>query len=305
MIPSSPIVLTSLVADALCLGPHWVYDQAAIAQACGDCAEFADPASAYHPGKRAGDFTHYGDQTLVLLRSLARVGRFEVEAFAADWRAFWEDPATASYRDGATRATLENLRRGATPAASPSRDIAGAARLAPLFLLTWDHPEALAAAARAQAALTHGDPAVGEVAAYLAHVAWAVGGGAPIPEALRATAAQAGWSSQLQGGLAAARASSAAALSDAAALTEHGLACGVGEAFPALCHLLLRHPEGAAEALIANAAAGGDSAARGLLLGLVYGARPTAPALPESWTRGLRAGPEVADGIAAVLAFGS
>ncbi len=304
MLPSSQVLLTALVADALCLGPHWIYDQEAIAQSCGGCTQFADPVSAYHPGKQAGDFTHYGDQTLVLLRSLARVGRFDVDEFAADWRGFWEDAATASYRDGATRVTMENFRRGQNPAASPSGDIAGASRLAPLFLLAWDHPEALAAAARAQAALTHGDPAVGEVAAYLAQVAWAVGGGSPIPEALRATAAQAGWSIQLQSGLVAAGASSAAPCGDAAALTEHGLACGVREAFPALCHLLLRHPDGAAEALIANAAAGGDSAARGLLLGLVYGARPTAPLLPDVWTRGLRAAPEVAKGIAAVLALG-
>ncbi len=291
---SSSILLTSLIGDALCLGPHWIYDQDAIAQTFGLPAHFAAPASAYHPGKHAGDFTHYGDQTLVLLQSLANLGRFDAPTFAAAWRAFWENPATLSYRDGATRTTLENLRSGQHPAASPSQDIAGASRLAPLFLLAWENPDDLAAAARAQAALTHGHPSVAEVADFFARVTWLVREGTAIPEALRTIAAQQPWSAPLHSGLAAAAASSTSPQSDAAALTEHGLACGVADAFPALCHLLLRHPHHAATALIANAAAGGDSAARGLLLGLVYGAQPHADPLPEAWTSGLRAQRDIA-----------
>ena len=73
-------------------------------------------------------------------------------------------------------------------AASPSNDIAGAARIAPLFLLKWKSNDDLIAAARAQTSFTHGDPAVVEAAEFFARVTLAVQEGVAIPDALRAAA---------------------------------------------------------------------------------------------------------------------
>lgn len=292
---SSQILLTSLIGDALALGAHWIYSQPEIAEKFGSIAGYAAPASPYHPGKQAGDFTHYGDQTLVLLRSVARAGRFELAEFAKDWRAFWEDPAVISYRDGATKATLENLRQGAPPekAASLSHDIAGAARIAPLFLLDWESENALLAAARAQTAFTHGDPAVVEAAEFFASVVLSVDGGASIPEALKSVAARPDWTAISPAWFAAASQSAASAESDAAAALAHGISCDIADAFPTLCHLLLRHPTDAAAGLRANVAAGGDSAARGMIMGMIYGAQPDAAPLPPEWISGLRAHAEI------------
>jgi ADP-ribosylglycohydrolase len=302
MLSSSPILLTSLIGDALALGPHWIYDQKEIAAMPRPSGGYAAPMSSYHPGKQAGDFTHYGDQTMVLLRSIAGLGRFDAGAFAAAWRAFWEDPATISYRDGATRAALANLQQGLPPdeAASPSHDIAGAARIAPLFLLSWETPEELFTVARAQTAFTHNDPAVIETAEFFARVTLAVQSGSAIAEALRATAALAHWQALPAAWFAAAEASQVSAASDSAAALAHGLACSASQAFPTLCHLLLRHPEDAAAALSANAAAGGDSAARGLIMGMVYGALPHAAPLPAAWLTGLRAHAEIQRCLAAL-----
>jgi hypothetical protein len=139
---SVTILQSSLIGDALCLGSHWIYSQREIAQKFGEISGYAAPATSYHPGKQAGDFTHYGDQTLVLLRSLAKTGRFDLATFAADWRAFWEAPETHSYRDGATKSTLLNLQKGLRPeqAASPSNDIAGQRSSALRTLGVWNKP---------------------------------------------------------------------------------------------------------------------------------------------------------------------
>ncbi len=300
----SSIILHSLAGDALALGPHWIYDQQVIAEKLGAITGYHAPVSAYHPGKQAGDFTHYGDQTLLLLRSLAKHGRFDLPAFAAEWQSFWQDPANRSYRDGATRATLENLAKGLLPekAASPSHDIAGAARIAPLFLLEGESEEALLQAARAQTRFTHGDPQVIETAEFFARVTLAVQAGALIPEALRATASLKSWKAIPSAWFAAAAASSASDESDSTAALAHGLSCNVADAFPVVCHFLLRHPEDPLAALARNAAAGGDSAARGLLLGLVYGALPNASPLPPDWISGLRAHAEIQGLIAQILA---
>jgi ADP-ribosylglycohydrolase len=285
------IVITSLVADALSLGSHWIYSQREIAEKFGAIRGFSDPATSYHPGKQAGDFTHYGDQTMVLLRSLASHGCFDLASFANEWRAFWENPETQSYRDSATKATLANLRDGLPPsqAASPSNDIAGAARIAPLFLLKWPSDDDLIAAAKSQTSFTHGDPSVVDTAEFFGRVTLAVRDGIAIPDALHAAAKATTGSAIPDEWFDAALASSVSETSDSAATKAHGLTCHVPDAFPAVCHLLLRHPDDAVAALTANVEAGGDSAARGLIIGLIHGARPNATAIPHDWLTALRA----------------
>jgi ADP-ribosylglycohydrolase len=59
----------AFVADALSLGVHWVYNTGVIDKKFGRVERYYDPLTSYHKGKQAGDFTHYGDQMLVLLES--------------------------------------------------------------------------------------------------------------------------------------------------------------------------------------------------------------------------------------------
>lgn len=291
----SDIVFGSFIADALALGPHWIYDSSQISDKLGRVTTYSPPLASYHPGKRGGDFTHYGDQALILLRSIATGGGFDLSRFASDWRGYWENPDTLSYRDGATRSTLAALQAGAAPeaAASSSNDMGGTARIAPLFLLRWENDGALLAAARAVTAFTHGDAAVIESAEFFTRVALAVQRGAEIPAALEQAIDAGAWSALPKEWLAAGRASSASPMKDTEALDHHGLSCHVPDAFPGICHLLLRYPQDPATALIENASAGGDSAARGMMLGLVYGAKFPVSTWPPEWTRDLNARQEI------------
>lgn len=294
MTPPSHLVLGSFIGDALALGPHWIYDRAQILSQLGGVTRYHSPLASYHPEKSAGDFTHYGDQMFLLLRSIAEHGAFCLSRYASDWRVFWENPATRSYRDGATRATLANLQAGAAPdlAASGSHDLAGAAKIAPLFLLPWENDAALVDAAKTLTAFTHGDPAVIAAAEFFTRVALAVQRGQSIPAALRETSAQSP-DEILAPLFEAAFVSSSSDVSDADALQSHGLSCSVSDGFPGICHLLLRHPEDPAAALIENASAGGDCAARGMILGMIYGAGFPTTDWPAEWLTDLRAGPRI------------
>ena len=62
-------VIGAFVADALSLGVHWVYNTDVIDKKLGRVEHYYDPMTSYHTGKKAGDFTHYGDQMMVLLES--------------------------------------------------------------------------------------------------------------------------------------------------------------------------------------------------------------------------------------------
>ncbi len=291
MTAPSDIILGSLIGDALALGPHWIYDQSTIRHKLGRMTTYQSPITTYHTGKTAGDLTHYGDQTLVLLRSIAGTGGFDPGHFAQAWLAFWENPATHSYRDGATKATLAHLRSGA--AASTSDEIAGAARIAPLFLLKWENDDALVSAARAQTAFTHGGRSTVEAAEFFTRVALAVRRGNDIPAALMNTMKLYDRQGLLGDWFDNAIESAASAESDAAVLHRHGLSCHTEDAFPGICHLLLRHPLDPGTALVANACAGGDSAARGTILGLIYGACIPVSTWPAEWLAGLHSREEV------------
>lgn len=292
---NSNILLFSFIGDAITLGPHWVYDQEKIQKTFDRVTSYQDPITDYHPGKSAGDFTHYADQTLVLLQSITEKKTFGLAQFAAHWRAFWENPLNQTYRDGATKQTLEKLQDGTLPekAGSDSHDIGGAARIGPLFLLAWESDAALIEAAQRETVFTHKEPEVVASAEFFCRVVLAVRDGADIPEALQATAKMKTWTALPENWIAAASKSAGSQTSDSAALKEFGLTCSTSDAFPGICHLLLRYPEDPTTALIENATAGGDSAARGMILGLVYGAKYPLSALPEKWRSGLLARSEI------------
>ena len=279
-------ILPSFFGDALALGPHWIYDTAKIA--ClypGGIREYDDPRSAYHPGKSAGDFTHLGDQTLALLESLADHGG-SLAAWPADWRAWAERVREdkSSYLDGATRGTLENLAAGKRQP-SDSGELAGAARIAPLFAVHGDIVP-LVAAARAQTALTHGDPRVIDAAEFLARAAFAVGEGAEFAEAFEESGFFPYSALPASDWLMVARHAAGDLAEHATAL---GLGCDIAGAFPITLALALCHEDDPEEGLSANAMLGGDSASRGLLLGLLMGARHGVDAFPANWTGQLKA----------------
>ena len=281
----------SFVADALCLGPHWIYDAAEISRLYSvGLTRYDSPHSKYHPGKRAGDFTHYGDQTLALLRSLvSRVG-FDSQGWREDWSRFWSQN-TVSYRDGATRQTLDNLAHGlATP--SPSHDLGGASRIAPI--LTAHHCDALdirIQAAREQTALTHGDPVVQDAAELFTRWVDALSTGQSIAAALE-TAASAPYAA-LDAASVLNTARNYAQGSPQEAAASLGLSCNVMEALPLTLSLALHYTDKPREALITNALLGGDSAARGLLLGLVMGAAHGQVWIPPAWLEDLSARQEI------------
>ena len=278
------IVLYSLIGDALSLGPHWVYNQDEIAERAGRITGYLDPLSEYHPGKKAGDFTHYGDQASVLLESIAELNQFDLEDFAQIWMEFWEGEGEQSYKDGATKTTLQNLKDGkpTKDCASNSHDLAGAARMAPLFLLDWDSDDQLVAAVREQTRFTHNHAEVIEAGEFFCRVALEVAKGATVPEALL-TLANRSWESLPETWLEIAKSGKVSNEDPLAAAKEYGLTCHVVHAFGVCCDFLLRFPDDPVTALQTNAEAGGDSAARGLILGMIYGAFPEPKPLPKEW----------------------
>lgn len=280
----------SLAADSLALGAHWVYDQPEIESRWGRITDLQAPhEESYHPGKRHGAQTHYGDQTLVLMESLdACGGNFVMEDFARRWRRFWNE--SNAYRDHATKETLAHLLagRGLTQAGSDSRDLGGAARIAPLLVaLRNEEQPTIIAAVRAQTALTHPAAEVVDAAEFIARAVFLLMRGVSIPSAVRMTAAVSYKALAAEHYLQ--KAEAVHDLSTTEAIEELGQSCPLEKSFPSVMAVLLRHGDNPEMALIENVMAGGDSAARGLVLGIILGAGHGHRAIPERWIEPLQA----------------
>ena len=119
------VVWGGMVADAASMGFHWLYDQSRIAQAGGNEPEFKLPdhtlyqlnmqqdSTFVHAGKQIGDNTQYGDQLMVMLRSLAQNGGQLSQAIYEDEfaRFFGAGGPYVGYIDRPTEVLLYNLKK--------------------------------------------------------------------------------------------------------------------------------------------------------------------------------------------------
>jgi ADP-ribosylglycohydrolase len=286
------MVFASFVGDSLALGAHWIYDVGRIARQFGRVEELLKPREdSYHPTKDKGEFTHYGDQMFVLLQSVAAAREFDLSDFFSRWQELFQD--YKGYYDGATKGTLRNIAKGKGPegSGSSSNELAGAARISPLVYRYRNDLDSLIRAARAQTAMTHTDPATVDSAEFFARVTFRTLGGASPTAAIREVArehfADSIISEWVQDGI------DSHDMESVAAIGKLGQSCHSPDAFPAVVHLIVKHERDLREALIQSVMAGGDSAARGMLVGLVLGAYLGNEGLPEAWIAGLKKGEEI------------
>jgi ADP-ribosylglycohydrolase len=257
------MVLASFAADSLALGVHWIYNTNVIDKKWGRVVNYIKPERpTYHPTKNLGEFTHYGDQTLVLLESIAESPGFDLNKFSASWQQFFQ--SYDGYFDGATKATLENFKSGKEPThvGSDSEEFAGAARISPLAYYYRNDWEKLRDSAKAQTALTHNNQEVIESAAFFGDVVYRVLHGERPVAAVKKTLTEGydrhPYSKWIEEGI------RSMEIDTRQAMLDFGQMCEIAAAFPCVIHLISKYEDNLKEGLIENAMAGGDSAGRGL-----------------------------------------
>lgn len=253
----------ALVADAYALGSHWIYDEIQLKNLPIDWEDFNAPQAMWHKGKEKGDFTHYGDHGKWLYEFIQETGSFDPSEYAAFWIKKMKD--YQGYIDGSSRETLEILKNNPqTLCGACSHDLSIIGRIAPLLLVSKTKEEFLANT-QAFVSLTHNSPVVQKAAQFFASVLFDVALGANITDTLKYTAVDP----------LLARAHGAALSSKGqesfSTIRAFGPACGVEGGFEGTIHVLLSYND-YKSAMIANAQAGGDNAARGMIIGMIMGA---------------------------------
>ena len=286
-IHSTATVLAAFAADSLALGAHWIYNTSKIEAKFGRVDTFLKPdAKSYHHTKEQGEFTHYGDQTFILLKSLADKKGFDLDDFASQWRAFNKD--YEGYCDQATKTTIENFSMGKGPqeAGSSSNELAGVARIAPLIFCYQDNLDMLVETAKAQTRMTHNHPVVIDSAEFFARISWMALKGTPPISAMEEVSSRLFKNSPifewvLEG-------VESKEMESVSVIADFGQTCHVDDAFAGVVHLIAKNERNLEEALVQAVMSGGDSAARGMVVGMVLGAYLGKEAIPAQWVSGLR-----------------
>lgn len=308
-----------LVGDAFCLGVHWIYDLQELRRVHPDGVHgFETPAADhYHAGKASGDQTHYGDAALLLLQSVAELGRVDAQDFGQRFVAKFGSPDYLGYRDHATKDTLSNAAAFAKDhpdktfgyqQGADDDQLATVSRLAPVVALAvlQDIGQAdLLSQVETITRVTQNNPRAVAYAKADALVLAALLGGKTLHEALRGTQdAMAGI--EPEHGKEVAEKFRAAA--DATILTvedatqEFGQSCPLEHSFPSSVHCLVQHSTSYNDAMLANAAAGGDNAGRAAMIGAWSGAHLGVNAVPQVWRERLRASATVHAAVETLLA---
>ena len=265
--------------DAYALGAHWLYDTQQITKSQFDTKTFNDPLSDYHPGKRAGDFTHYGDQMLWLLDAIAHDENFTIQGFSESWREKMR--SYSGYIDGASKHTLASLEEGKSSlgCGSSSHDLSVVGRMMPLVYAYHNDMDKMMEYVKLHTVFTHMTKELVESAAYFNELILAVSMGADVRRSVEEIALA--YSDNIQKWVAdgVTKAESHESIEAIKAL---GQSCSVEGGFAAVIYLLTRFSD-FQEAMEANVLAGGDSAARGMLVGAVLGASGGMEVLPFNY----------------------
>ncbi|MBE0499171.1 MAG: ADP-ribosylglycohydrolase family protein [Campylobacterales bacterium] len=274
----------ALVGDAFALGAHWVYDVAEIKAKFPLYEHFYDPVSALHQGKKAGDFTHYGDQCIWLLESISLEKEFSLASFSSRWKKYMA--GYTGYIDAASVTALQNLSSGksALESGSSAQDLGALGRIAPLVLLYHNQQKSFEDAAVLQTRMTHNGPLIVETARFFTRLLFLVLQGNSPKDSLSALLLEAK-EAKIQKWIK--LAFSSAKHDSTEAIGSFGQSGSVGSAFVSILHLIVKYEEDYAEAMKQNAAAGGDSALRGMLLGMILGAHNGLESIPKEYLNAL------------------
>lgn len=320
----------AIVGDALCLGSHYEYDAQKIYEAYGKkpIEKFMSPGEMmggqthgigwgernYHPGKKAGGTTDYGDYNILVLEHLAAISEpkraFEVAAMLPHWMNRFEN-GWASWICTMTKETYAQVKRNTPIASLGGISNAMAIRHVAAYAY-YDTEEEIADVAR-KVMFTHRSEEALSGGEFFARVTYRVINGDTPLDAIEMVAVS--MNEFIQGKVAQAiakvkeEADENSALgkekfSDDLAITSMAKLWDIGRSepirvgkasptegtLPGAVYFILKYADkedALNGAIQANAMVGGDNASRAIAIGMVLGAYKGVNAIRKDWLEGL------------------
>jgi ADP-ribosylglycohydrolase len=258
------------IADTYALAAHWIYDTQEIENLKIDWNEINNPQAPWHENKKAGDLTHYGDHMKILHDFLQDKTSFDI----LEYRNYWlnEMISYQGYKDGSTKKSFEIFQNNETVIGYESTDLSSIGRIAPLLLVS-NSLEEFQSNVKAFVSMTHYSDISLKSAEFFANILYRVIQGEAIPEILSSIQIDETLKIRFENGR------NSINVNTTQAIGEFGQGCPVEGGFEGVIHLLSKYSD-YKEMMIANSKAGGDSAARGMLIGMILGSTNA----PKNWS---------------------
>ncbi|MEP2892704.1 ADP-ribosylglycohydrolase family protein [Tateyamaria sp.] len=303
---NADLLLGALVADAACLGLHWIYNvdrvAAVTARQNGQCAftpvearNFEGVKTFAHKDRENGMFTQIGEVLHLAIKSMnANGGTFDVPAYQSAFTAFFGAGGPfVGFMDRPTQGALANIAADVNPSGIDDNQTPALARL-PAILVGYQGQDQLPDMIKTAMEVTNINDEATAFSNVFADLATRVMNGEALDDALVAAANGADDIAK-------------ADLLNALNTTEDdtvvfaglnglmGRACYLSAASPVVFHILARSSS-YQEAIERNILAAGDTAGRAIMLGAIMGrvhgvATPTG--VPLSWVLKLKDGAAV------------
>jgi len=303
------------VGDAAALGTHWIYDLDDLEKLYPEGVNgFEAPKEDhYHFGKAPGDQTHYGDGALVLLESIAKVGKFDARAFGRSFVESFRPGFYAGYFDMATKGTLENFTMFVETRPDADFDfqqgadddqLAGASRLGALVVRYWNNPDLLSVVEQATRVCQNNEHAVAYMKFNVLLLSELLNKNDVQTALAHATEKIAMFEPKLGPDicLQVHQASNLVSKEVTDATLAFGQSCPLPKSFPSSIHALLKHSDNFEAAVLAILRAGGDNAGRAAMVGGWLGAHLGIDAIPEPWRTRLSCGHRISVAVEKILA---
>jgi len=296
MTKNAELLLGALVADAACLGLHWIYNVDIIADIVErqkgksaftpvDPKNFENVKTFAHKDRHGGMFTQIGEVLHLTIQSMnANGGKFDVPAYEAAFAAFFgAGGAYHGFIDRPTRGALENIAAEVRPSGIDDNQTPALSRL-PAILVGYQGQDQLPHMIKTAMEVTNINVEATVFSNVFADLMTRVMNDEPLETALQAAANAADDMAK-------------ADLLNALNTTEDdsvvfaginglmGRACYLSAAAPVIFHILARSVS-YQDAIERNILAGGDSAGRSIMIGAIM-ARihgvATNTGVPLSW----------------------
>lgn len=271
--------LGAFIGDALALGPHWIYDTEKIKKAFGEINGIVEPLEdTFHKTKEKGEFTHYGDQMLMLAEyMISHEEDFNKEVFLKfyyDWMQKYD-----GYLDHATKETLKNIENEKYEG-STSDELAGIISVPVMYYLSDNYK--IDAVERTKA--THNNSLVINIVKFLVDLLEEIEKGNSIEKSVEKLKEK--YDSSL--GDLISKSQSRLDEEPIKVIKEFGQMCSGENAYLSSIYLILKYKDDFKKALLKNVQAGGDSAARGIMIGTILGAYHGIDVLPDDWKEDMK-----------------
>ena len=306
MTHNADLLFGALVADAACLGLHWIYNVDRVAEVTarqnGQCAftpvearNFEGVKTFAHKDRQNGMFTQIGEVLHLAIQSMNdNYGHFDVAAYQSAFAAFFgAGGAFNGFIDGPTRGALANIEAAQNPSGIDDNQTPALARL-PAILAVYHGQDTLPDMIKTAMEVTNVNAQATAFSNVFADVLGRVMDGQILDTALEA-AANAADSTVKSDLLNALRTDENDSTVFAGLNGLMGRACYLSAAGPVMFHILARSGS-YQDAIERNILAAGDTAGRAIMIGAIMArihgiATPTG--VPLSWALQLKDGAKV------------